>query len=330
MKTHRYLWPALVSFDNLFRAYTKAVRGKRLRPDVAAFSYDLEVNLLSLLGDLVSGSYSPGTYRRFAVYDPKPRIISAAPFRDRVVHHAICNILEPIFEATFIHDSYACRVGKGTHAAVDRFSHFARRHAYVLKGDVKRYFPSIDHELLMHAIGRKVQCRRTLGLCALVIHQGTQDTAGRGLPIGNQTSQFFANVYLNPFDHFILEQVRPDGYIRYVDDFVLFADGKGELWEALDRARDFLEGLRLELPPAKCLIQPVSAGTTFLGYRIWPHQRRLVRSSIVRYGRRFGGLVRDLQEGDASIEEVRASINAWLGHAKHADTDGLIRVLLKY
>lgn len=330
MQTHRCLWPRLVAFDNLLHACKEAARGKRFRPDVAEFAFDLEANLCRLGRELRDGSYSPGDYRHFTLYDRgKPRLISAAPFRDRVVHHALCNLLEPIFEPTFIHDSYACRKGKGIHGAVDRFCHFAAGHHYVLKADIRRYFPSIRHEALLLAVGHKVRCRRTLALCSLILRHGVGDEEGHGLPIGNQTSQFLANVYLNGFDHFVLEQLKPAGYIRYVDDFVLFADDKAWLREALDQARACLAELGLQVPPGKCLIQPVAAGTTFLGYRLWPDRRRLVRSSVVRFRRRYRRQVRELQAGKLQPDRLRASVNGWLGHALHARSPGLIRDVLR-
>jgi len=330
MKTERCLWPRLVAFENLLTAYRQAARGKRFRPDVAAFTFDLEANLCALARELAEGTYAPGAYRHFTLYDRgKPRLISAAPFRDRVVHHALCNLLEPIFEPTFIHDSYACRKGKGLHGTVDRFCHFAAGHQYVLKADIRRYFPSIRHEALLLALGRKVQCRRTLALCSLILRHGAGDEEGHGLPIGNQTSQFFANVYLNGLDHFILERVKPGGYIRYVDDFVLFSDDRGALWETLEQVREFLDGLGLQAPPGKCLVQPVTAGTTFLGYRLWPDRRRLVRSGVVRFRRRYRRQVREFRAGKLPPGRLRASVNGWLGHALHARSPGLLHTALR-
>ncbi len=330
MKTHRCLWPLLVDFGNLHTAYREAARGKRFRPDVAAFGFDLEANLCRLGRELSDGTYLPGAYRQFTIYDrSKPRLISAAPFRDRVVHHAVCNLLEPIFERCFIHDSYACRKGKGLHAAVDRFCEFAAGHRYVLKADIRHYFPSIQHEALLFALRRKVQCRRTLNLCSLILGHGSGEHDGLGLPIGNQTSQFFANVYLNGFDQFVLEHLKPGGYLRYVDDFVLFAEDKAWLRDALEEVRRFLADLGLELPSGKCLVQPVSAGTTFLGFRLWPEERRLVRSGVVRFRRRYRAQVRQLREGKLSPDDLRASVNGWLGHATHARSPGLVPTVLR-
>jgi RNA-directed DNA polymerase len=281
MKRVGNLWPGLISFANLVRALRRAARGKRSRPDVAAFLFDQERQLTRLACELQAGSYRPGPYRTFQILEPKPRLISAAPFRDRVVHHALCNILEPVFEKRFSADSFACRKNKGTHAAVDRFTHYARRHAYVFKGDIQKYFPSIDHGILKDALARKIKDKWVLNLASQIIdHSNLQEPTHalftgddlwtlterrRGLPLGNQTSQFFANVFLDPFDHFVKETLRAPGYVRYVDDFVLFHGDKKWLAEARERCREHLAGLRLKLYSDKAVISRPADGTRFLG-----------------------------------------------------------------
>lgn len=182
MKTHKRLYPQIVSFDNLALAFHRAARGKRSRPDVAAFEFDLEGQLLGLQADLQQGTYRPGGYRNFRIHDPKPRLISAAPFRDRVVHHAFCNVVEPLFERRFIYDSYACRIGKGTHAALDRAQSFARRYRYVLKCDLQHFFPQMDHALLRAQLARVIACPPTLHLADLILASGQGSTAPRTRP----------------------------------------------------------------------------------------------------------------------------------------------------
>ncbi len=256
MKRHGRLWENVVSFEALLRAAEQARRGKRFRPDVAAFHFNLEHELWALHEELSTKTYRPGAYRSFHIYEPKLRQISAAPYRDRVVHHALVNVLEPIYERTFIDDSYACRKGKGTHAAVDRCQHFARRFRYVLKADVQKFFPSLDHEILKSLVARKVKDRDVLWLVNRIIdHSNPQEEVQnwfpgddlfipgerrRGIPIGNQTSQFFANVYLDPLDHFVKERLGIKGYVRYVDDFLVFSDDKRRLADMRERIRDFL------------------------------------------------------------------------------------------
>jgi hypothetical protein len=253
-----------------------------------------------------------------------------------VVHHALYNVLAPIFEAAFVFDSYACRKGKGTHAAVDRFTHLARRHRYLLECDVCKYFPSIDHEILKGAIARKVKDGDVLWLVERIIDASNpqepvqewfrgDDLFGpslrrRGLPLGNQTSQIFANVYLDAFDHWVCEILRPAGYVRYVDDFVLFHDDRAWLAEARERCRERLAGLRLRLHPRKVVLSRVEDGTRFLGYRVFPGYRRLPAAGVVRIKRRLRRLAADCAAGRLSVPEVRQRIAAWVGHAAQANT----------
>ena len=247
MKRYGNLWGEVIRFVPLLRAAEKARRGKRFRPSVASFHFDLEPELWKLHEELSAKTYRPGGYRTFHVYEPKKRLISAAPYRDRVVHHALTSVLEPIFERSFIFDSYACRKGKGTHAAVCRSQHYARRFQYILKADIKKFFPTMDHEILKALIARKIKDPKVLWLVSQIIdHSNPQEPvlewfAGddlltpaesrRGIPIGNQTSQFFANVYLDPLDHFVRDRLGVGGYVRYVDDFLVFADDKNQLAE---------------------------------------------------------------------------------------------------
>ncbi len=219
MKRHGNLWPTLTSFEHLLRSSEKAKRGKRFRPAVARFEFNLEPELWKLREQLLGKAYRPGQYRSFYIYEPKKRLISAAPYRDRIVHHALTGMLEPIFEPTFIADSYACRKEKGTHAAVDRCQQFARRFRYVFKADIRKFFPSMDHEILKTQVARKIKDPDVLWLVGRTIDGSnpqeevqhyfpgddlfTPGERTRGIPIGNQTSQFFANVYLDPLDHFI-------------------------------------------------------------------------------------------------------------------------------
>jgi hypothetical protein len=339
MKRQGHLWDELTSFRNLLQAALKARRGKRRRANVACFEFHLEGELHRLQDDLRRQTYTPGPYRTFQITEPKPRLISAAPFRDRVVHHALCNILEPIFEPSFIFDSYGCRKGKDTHAAVDRFTQFIRRHGYVLKCDVSKYFPSIDHQILEGLIARKVKDRTVLWLVKRIIaHSNPQEPvqewfagddlfspAGRqrGLPLGNQTSQFFANVYLDPLDHFVKQVLRARCYLRYVDDFGLVSDDKGWLAEAREHCREFLCSLRLRLHPRKAVISRAEDGTRLLGYRVFPDHRLLPHASVTRMKRRLLRMETARRQGRLTATAEQARIASWLGHAGHADTFGL-------
>jgi retron-type reverse transcriptase len=331
-----HLWQQLIGFDNLLRAAQTACKGKRFRPTVAGFHFDLERELWRLHDELAAQTYRPGPYRTFTICEPKPRLISAAPYRDRVVHHALTQVLEPIFERSFLPDSYACRKGKGTHAAVRRCQHFARRCRYVLKADVRKFFPSIDHQVLKSLLARKVKDPDVLRLAGLIIdHSNPQEDVPlwfpgddlftpqerrRGLPIGNQTSQFFANVTLYPLDHFVKDRLGAAGYVRYCDDFLVFADDKADLAEARRRIADFLAGLRLRLHPHKNVIFPVRQGIAFLGYRVFATHRLLAKANVWRFRRRLRRMQKQYARHGISREQACQRILSWIGHARQADT----------
>jgi hypothetical protein len=330
------LFEKIVAFPNLILAAKRATKGKRFRPDVAQFTLRLEEELHGLRQALLAHSYKPGAYRIFVLREKKPRLISAAPFRDRVVHHALCNVVEPLFERGFVYDSYACRKGKGTHAAIERASHYARKFSYVLKADIAQYFPSIDHAILFDLLKRHIWDREVLWLLKVVIDGSNPQPEAvryfpdddlftpwerrRGLPIGNQTSQFFANVYLNGLDHFAKEQLRVPGYIRYGDDMLVFGHDKDELHEVLRVLREYGASLRVRLHERKCVVMPTRVGCTFLGQRIFPTHRRLDPGNVCRFRRRLQMMGQAWQNGEVSLEGVRARVQSWIGHARHADT----------
>jgi RNA-directed DNA polymerase len=224
-KTHKHLWEHVSSLSNLMEAAGLAMRGKRGLAATAGFHSKWELECVDLQEELENGSYTPGSYRYFKIYEPKERIVAAAPFRDRVVHHALVRVLEPLFEPRFLEDSFACRKGKGTHAGMRRALHHARRHPYALKCDLKRYFPSIDHGILTKEISRVVGDARVMQLIAKILASHRDGTRRvwhgeelfdftdqpHGLPIGNLTSQFFANIHLDRFDHFVKQELRVPG-----------------------------------------------------------------------------------------------------------------------
>lgn len=344
MKRYKHLFEKICRLENLHLAYLKARKGKQKRPAVEKFTFNLESELLKLQRELSSETYVPGPYRQFHVYESKKRLISAAPFRDRVVHHAICNVIEPIFNVTFIYDSYACRIGKGTHAAVKRFCKFLKRNTYVLKCDISHYFPSIDHQILLELLRRKIADERIMKLLSVIIeHSPPSEDYGpvwfpgddlfaplrpRGLPIGNQTSQFFANVYLNPFDHFIKETLREKYYLRYVDDFVVLGNAKKHLHEVKESMQEFLNRRRLHLHKNKTQVFPAKEGTGFLGYRIFPTHLRVRKSNVHRFKRRLKRLQAAYANGEITQEDVSNSVRSWLAHASHADSYQLRKQLM--
>ena len=291
MKRVGHLFDTMTSFDHLLASARRAARGKRHRPGVAGFLFRLERLVLHLQAGLRDRTWAPGGYREFIVHEPKRRLISAAPFADRVVHHALVGVLEPVFEPTFIFDSYACRNGRGTHRAVERYQAWSRSSRYFLKMDVQKFFPSVDHALLQEILARKIKDPGILALVRRIVEgSNPQEPAvfyfpgdelftpldrRRGLPIGNQTSQFFSNVYLNPLDHYVKDTLRVPRYLRYVDDLVVMGDSRRELHRLRERIEEFCWGLRLRFNPIKCYVAPVDQGLRLLGYRVFPHRIRL-------------------------------------------------------
>ena len=345
MNRHKDLFPAIVSFENLYQAFKKAAKGKRGQPNVAAFEFDLEANLFRLQEELQAKTYRHSAYDSFYIRDPKHRLISAALFRDRVVHHALVRVIEPIFERSFIEDSYANRAGKGTHLALDRCQAFARRYRFVLQCDLRQYFPSIDHALLRRILARKLADRDVLWLVDRILESGAGVLSGeydmvyfpgddlfaaqrpRALPIGNLTSQFWANCYLNPLDHFVKRELHCKGYLRYVDDFLLFADDTRPLWAWKRAIRDHLAGLRLALHERRSTVYPVGNGIPFLGFRVYPTHRRLKRANGVAFARRLKRHCAALARGEITYEELERRVLGWIAHAAHGDTYRLRRSL---
>jgi len=348
MKTYRNLYPQLYDFANLYASYRAARRAKRGRAEVARFTARVEDALFRLQAELRDECYQPGAYRHFFIYEPKKRKISAAPFRDRVVHHALVNVIEPIFERRFIYDSYACRVGKGTHRALDRCTHFVRQYRFVLQCDVAKFFPTIDHALLLTILSRTIADPQLLRLCERIVRsgEGVLDSErelhwfpgddlfaplrAQGLPIGNLTSQFWANVYLNELDQFVKRTLKCRSYVRYADDFLLFHNDKATLHRWLGELRDIAATrLRLVLHPTKCQVFPTSSGVPFLGFRHFATQRRLKRPSVVRFRRRLRGLQQAYADGELSLEKVADSIQSWCAHAAHGNTYRLRSQILR-
>jgi hypothetical protein len=346
--------------DNLFAAAKATLaRGRRFRGEGARFSLNLEREVFRLHRDLAQGRYRHGRYTLFEIQDPKPRIIAAASFRDRVVHHAVHDVIEPAFDRMFIHDSYACRRGKGTQAALDRAQHFLRSAAYSLHLDVERYFQSIDHGLLKTILRRYVADNALMGLLEEIIDStvylaqtGYCDSGGRritertfggrdlfgaplmeaaethcrGLPLGNLTSQFFANLYLNELDQFVKHRLRVRGYVRYMDDLVLFHDDKAILPELEAGIREFAKArLRLVFHPSG---GPLAArqGRLFLGFRLFRTHRRLKRAAVLRFERRMRAqqairaTLAGAAERAAHAAEVYRSVQSFNAHAARGNT----------
>jgi len=334
------LWDAFATFDNLLLAFRKARKGKRRRPDVALFELNLERELLTLKEDLGAESYKPGPYRLFTIYERKPRQIAAASFRDRVVHHALLNVVEPWLDRRFINDSYACRKGRGVHRAVARYQSWSQRYAYTLKLDVARYFPSVDHILLRGQLRRHLKDRRILRLFDQIIDGSPPfpDAAityfygddlfsplerRTGIPIGNLTSQFLANLYLNEIDHFIKQELEVKAYLRYVDDLILLSDHKCELHAWRRAIEERMQTLRLRIHPRKAEVYRVVDGVDVLGYRVFPGYRLLRNDNGHRFNRRLLRMANGYRTGELDWDDFDPAVQSWIGHASQADTLGL-------
>lgn len=312
---------AIAARGNLLLAFWKAQRGKRLRREVLAFRENLEAEVARLHRALLYGPLELGPYRMFRVFEPKERVICAVPFRDRVLHHALMNECAPIFEAYQIWDSYACRVGKGTHRAVERAQTFAQRGKHFLKFDIRKYFDSIDHGILLSQLFRRFKDARLLDVFAAIIG-GYAHTPGKGIPIGNLTSQCFANHYLARFDHFVKETLRCRHYVRYMDDFVLWDDDRKQLCAWREEAGAFLRETLLLTPKTPSLNCSL-LGMTFLGYRIFPRRITLAHRSRVRFKRKLAFAHGRLASGLWSEEETARHVEPLLSFVRHANTTAM-------
>ena len=322
---------------NLRKAYRKARNGKGSKLYVKEFESDLEKNLLRLQKELRYMTYEPRPLKQFIIRDPKTRIISASNFRDRIVHHALCNIIEPIFEKTFIYDSYANRKHKGTHAALERFDSFKRKVSgngkllprakdnnmvcgYALKADIRHYFDSADHEIMMGIIRRKISDENILWLIRKILDNHESKMPGKGMPIGNLTSQFFANVYLNDLDYFVKHNLKAKYYIRYVDDFVILHSSKEMLEFYKAEIKEFLKTIKLELHPEKSKVVPLCAGIKLLGFRIFYNYKLPKKGNIKIITKRADHFIDLYGNGIMSKQEIFERIEGWNAYAIHANT----------
>jgi RNA-directed DNA polymerase len=346
------LYEELCSFEHLYYAFMRARKGKRKQEEIAAFERNLEPELFKLREALLAQQYRPGGYHSFYLTEAKRRLISAAPFPDRVVHHALIGVTEPIFERHFIFDSYANRKGKGTHRALDRCTYYLRRNAYSLQCDIRQFFPSIDHTILKAMLGKLILDKKVRWLADQIIDTGvgvldeeyemhwfpgddpsTGSGQGlfaanrpRGLPIGNLTSQFWANLYLNALDQFVKRELKCRSYIRYVDDFLLFADDKKTLHGWKEAIVEFLASLRLTIHEA-APVRPVSEGLPFLGFILYPNYRRLKPARGYEFRRNLHQKLNAYADGELDAKKLDASIQGWVAHATHGDTWGLRRTV---
>ncbi len=312
MRRVNHLFPQLTAFSNLYQAWLKARKGTGWTSETTRFSFNLERELLMIQQQLRDFSYQPGKFRYFSIRDPKPRRIAVAPFNDRVVHHALVQILMPVFEPTFIYHSYATRTGKGTHKSIIQAQQFIRQYSWYYKFDIKHFFETVNHDVMLALIARKVKDKAVLQLCEKIIRNAPDDS---GLPIGNLTSQFFANVYLNPLDHFIKEQLGVKGYLRYMDDFVLFSNSKEELkhWQQALEVFVTLQ-LKLKLKNKACWLNSSQAGLSFLGMRIFPGLLRHCPANRKRSLKKLNNRIKAFEKGDIAEQQMTDSIQCICAH----------------
>jgi RNA-directed DNA polymerase len=321
VKRYGNLFNEIVSFENLLIASKKAFRGKKDRSRVARFYFEKEKELLCLQEELFNRTYKPRHLRIFQIREPKIREIGASDFRDRVVHHAICNIIEPILEQSYIHHSYACRVGKGTHSAVGQAQQFSGKFDYYLKCDIKKYFASIDHIVLQEILARKFKDPDLIWLLNTIIDGAESNQPGYGIPIGSLTSQHFANLYLDRLDHFVKDTLQVKGYLRYMDDFLLFSDDKAILHVYHSYLKTFLhDNLKLELKEKATILAPVTEGIPFLGFRIFQHLIRVKQENKTRILHTLKSRKAAYEAGKISEETYSQSLMSITEHLKIGNT----------
>ena len=317
----------VISIDNLLSAWQEFRRGKRKKADVLEFELTLEDNLFQLHCELVSKSWKPDPYVAFRINDPKPRIIHKASVRDRVLFQAVYRKLYKVFDPTFIFDSYSSRVGGGTHKAVRRLEEFSRKITsnyrkvgFALKCDIRKFFDSIDHGVLKNLIRRQITDERLLDLIDIIINS-FETEHGKGLPLGNVTSQLFTNIYLNELDHFIKHKLKIKYYIRYCDDFVMLSADKQYLDDILRYiVRYVREYLHLDLHDRKVIFRKIMSGVDFLGCVALPHYKVLRTKTKKRILRKIFSLQSDLKKGIIKKEFFEQSLQSYFGILSHCNS----------
>ena len=350
MKSIKHVFEQVTDYDNLYKAYLNARLCKRYRYEVLRFSAHLEDYLHLLQKQLLDGTYRLGRYREFYIYEPKQRLIMAQPFKDRVVQWAIYQVLYPLFVNGYISDSYACIQGRGTHSAVERLHYWLQQvdrrdgKYYYLKLDISKYFYRIDHEILFSILQRRIKDKRMLDLLNIIVNseetnfglppgkspgevKKSERVSNKGMPVGNLSSQMFANLYLNELDQYCKRTLKIHFYVRYMDDVIILSDSKAQLNEWKAAIDDFLQTrLRLDLNNKTC-IRPITLGIEFCGYKVWPTHIKLRKSTALKMKRRLKRLQEQYARGEVTLERAMQTVNSYMGILKHCDSYQLKRAI---
>ncbi len=330
---HRSIFNEITDTENMYKAYKKTQEASlKYKHRSLIFDQNRTQNLKALRESLLDGTYQPGKYIRFTVYEPKERIIDAPDFKDKIVQHMLVNVIGEIYRKCFIHDSYSCIKNKGTHKAVLRIDDFlkhATKHMdnpWVVRIDIKKFFYSVDRDILKPLFRKKITCPQTLALIDVIIDSSP---GLKGLPLGCTTSQLFTNIYMNELDNYIKRRLRVKYYVRYSDDAVIFTEGKKQAVEVLDKIKVFVESrLNLLLNPNKSMVSKASQGVNMTGFYITSTQRKLRRSSKKRVKRKLKKMPALILSGRMTEGKAEQMLNSWLGHARYANTGNFISYLM--
>lgn len=317
MKRYGNLWQRLISYENLYLAYTKAREGRGNLESVKRFEKDIEGNLKKLQQDLINHNFTTANYNTRIIYEPKKRVIYILPFfPDRILQHALMNVIAPIFHRTFIKDTYACIPNRGLHAGLVRANSYAQRNKYCLKMDIKKFYPSINHQILYNLIERKIKDKDVLWLIKDIIYSFEGET---NCPIGNLTSQWFGNIYLTQLDYFVKQELKAKDYIRCCDDFLVFSNDKKQLRDFAKRIEEFLD-TKLHLMMSKCDLFHVSRGVDFLGYRYFKGYILLRKRTARGIIRRLKKLYSEYDKGHIHPEKMLSHLSSVEGYTRWANS----------
>ena len=326
------IYERIISFENLIRSFYRCYKGrKKRREDAIKFYMNLEGEIERLRQELKDKTYRPGRYRYFKIYDPKERVIAVAQFRDRVVHHAVVDVLEEIYLPYFYEHSYACIKGRGSHRAVLKAKEYIKENEWYLKMDIKSYYDTIPHDGLKRVLRERIEDEDVMWLVGRILEVSEESSGitGAGIPIGNLTSQFFGNVYLDKLDWYIVKELGVKYYIRYMDDMVLFSNSKEDLKRWRDLIRSYVEDeLSLRLKDKAVYIQKRENGLGFLGYRVYPNLIRVRNRNIKRFKKKMRMRLDEYYRGKITARKVIQSVQSLLGYMRFADTGNLLRSIV--